>query len=323
MFSITPVFVQKNKKAFVEFLLSRINDFAEVTSNREWDPNMAWKPAHIDDLLTEFSLGTIFFPFSSEQLLVIVDCLRKGKKGSLFVRYTNKELVDVLGKEKSGNNVKEYFTAMIDALKEWEQCPLGFSSQDTEEIVDDLLDQILCYSGAADTTTAEDPAILEEAESTTDDLVVEDEDEEEAEEEEEVPNEDGEAEAEEEEVSSTEEEVEEVEPPKKVPPKKIVPKAAPKKTQGRYRIPQGPVLKMIIDLVISCTQPPKDLTDAQVASAATKLREFSRTLDGQADSLEGFVAIMMKQAITICDPKSKPNNYQMSDVVTYVIESLE
>lgn len=355
MFATTPVFVQKNKKAFLDFLLERVNNFAEVCAGREWNPEMAWKSSHVDEILTEFSLGNIFFPFSNEQLLIVASWIQQGPKGDLFSRFSGEELVAVLGKEQSGKNIAEYFQAMITALKDWEECPRGYSNQNTSFLTEYLLDQILSYAG--------DPEILEitaegeedeqsEVESTTDPLEVEGEAEDgeevevedEAEEEDDVPEEvetevDEDEEPEPDEVS----EMEEPEPPKKVTPAKtslkIVPKSSPPKTkvatpkkpapkaapkpQGRYRIPQGPALKTIIESVIECTQPTKDLTPAQTSAAKTKLQEFSRTLDGQVDSLQGFVGIMMKRAIEICDPKSKPDNYLMSDIVAFVIDSLQ
>lgn len=303
---------------------------------------MAWKSNHIDDILTEFSLGNIFFPFSDEQLLIVASWIQQGPKGELFSRFSGEELVGVLGKEQSGKNIAEYFQAMITALKDWEECPRGYSNQDTSFLTEYLLDQILSYAG--------DPEILEivqdveedeqsEAESTTDPLVGEVDEVEDVEGEEEVETEVDEADEVEEEPEPDEvSEIEEPEPPKKVTPAKtslkIVPKASPPpakksapkaapKPQGRYRIPQGPALKTIIELVIECTQPTKDLTPNQTSAAKTKLQEFSRTLDGQADSLQGFVGIMMKRAIEICDPKSKPENYHMSDIVTFVIDSLQ
>lgn len=318
---------------------------------------MAWTAESVDALLTEFSLSNIFFPFSDEQLLTVAGWIKSGPKGDLFSRFTEEELANVLRKEQSGKTILEYFQAMIASLKDWDECPRGYSNQDTAFLTGYLMDQILSYAG--------DPEILgdqadvgdevdvgeddeEEVQSTTDPLDFEVDDEAEVEEDEadevetevedEVPEDE---EPEPDEVS----EVEEVEPtpPKKVTPAKtplkIIPKSSPKapeakvpqksvpksapKQQGRYRIPQGPALKTIIETVIECTQPTKDLTPAQTGAAKTKLQEFSRTLDGQVDSLQGFVGIMMKRAIEICDPKSKPDNYHMSEIVKFVIESLQ
>lgn len=308
MFRVRQVFVNAAAKdSFFKFFLKRVNGFAQAHSS-EWQDDMAWSIEDVDKLLNEFSFSEVGYPFSKPQLTLVASWIKE--KYDLFKRYSAEEIAAVFARapappsDPSSFQLKDYITALITALKNWEECPVGFGRVGIDDIYRIIFDRIF-----QNPPRVQDPPLVSEEEGAPP----------EEPEDQEVPSAADSAEVEieeaEEEEKEEEEETEEIITLKKVKKPEVAKKEKTKQKPSKpFTAPKGPKLVECVKSLLAC------LEVEAVPTIRQELVKFGRSLEKETNAKK-FYGQLTEKAFELT--KLKKADYVVGDIIDYMISQGE
>jgi hypothetical protein len=285
MFPTNQIFVSnKAKNDFLAFFLKRINDYADAAQAADWTNEKAWTLQDVNGLLEEYSFKNIKTPFTQKQRLMVAGWIRKGPGLEFFARYSEKDLEAVMAEVQSdedSSHVMDYLFGLVNAIQDWDGCPVGFAKITPYVVVDSLKNKLFENHPAVP-----DPSIRTEEEAEA----VEEEEEDDTEE----------IEVEEKEVEKKpipKEKSKEVSKPEKSTKKEEISKKAPAPPKKVFQIPGGPKLIAFVKTIF---------TDLEIENVSNEQRaevvKFARSRDKKEEGAK-WVDAVIKKAIKVAGEK--------------------